>query len=100
MILIDCTQEGNMGKGLSISLVLTPKKKELNASLIYLVAFHLLALDIVFRFIIEYSYLRDFDTYIIGLFLYEDFWRMILWLVLKLEINYRVINIFKDFGFF
>jgi hypothetical protein len=28
MILIDCTQEGNMGKGLSISLVLTPKKKK------------------------------------------------------------------------
>ncbi len=57
-----------MGKGLSIILVLTPKKKELNASLIYLVAFHSLALDIVFRFIIEYSYLRDFDTYIIGFF--------------------------------
>jgi hypothetical protein len=30
--------------------------------------------DIVFRFIIEYSSLRDFDPYvIIGLFLYEDF---------------------------
>jgi hypothetical protein len=30
--------------------------------------------DIVFRFIIEYSSLRDFGSYvIIGLFLYEDF---------------------------
>jgi hypothetical protein len=31
--------------------------------------------DIVFRFIIEYSSLRDFGPYviIIGLFLYEDF---------------------------
>ncbi len=29
--------------------------------------------DIVFRFIIEYSGLRDFDPKVIGLFLYEDF---------------------------
>ncbi len=29
--------------------------------------------DIVFRFIIEYSSLRDFGTWIIGLFLDEDF---------------------------
>jgi uncharacterized protein (DUF1684 family) len=29
--------------------------------------------DIEFRFIIEYSNLRDFDTYEIGLFLNEDF---------------------------
>jgi hypothetical protein len=29
--------------------------------------------DIVFRFIIEYSSLMDFDPYVIGLFLYEDF---------------------------
>jgi hypothetical protein len=42
--------------------------------------------DIVYRFIIEYSSLRDFDPEVIGLFLYEDFW-----LVLKLEITYRVI---------
>ncbi len=41
--------------------------------------------DIVFRFIIEYS------SMVIGLFLYEEFWRMIFWLVLKLEISYRVI---------
>jgi hypothetical protein len=46
--------------------------------------------DIVFRFIIEYSSLRDFgpEVIIIGLFLYEDFWNMIFWLVLKLEISY------------
>jgi hypothetical protein len=31
--------------------------------------------DIVFRFIIEYSSLRDFGHYVIGLFLYEDFER-------------------------
>jgi hypothetical protein len=44
------------------------------------------------RFIIEYSSLRDFGPYvIIGLFLYEDFFKMIFWLVLKLEISYRVI---------
>ncbi len=49
--------------------------------------------DIVFRLIIEYSSLRDFGplVIIIGLFLYEDFWKMIFWLVLKLEISYRVI---------
>ncbi len=44
--------------------------------------------DIVFRFIIEYNSLMDFGpNVIIGLFLYEDFWKMIFWLVLKLEIN-------------
>jgi hypothetical protein len=43
--------------------------------------------DIVFRFIIEYSSLRNFGPYIvIGPFLYEEFWKMIFWLVLKLEI--------------
>jgi hypothetical protein len=47
--------------------------------------------DIVFRFIIEYSSLRDFGPYVIGLFLYEDFFKMIFWLVLKLEISHRVI---------
>jgi hypothetical protein len=47
--------------------------------------------DIVFRLIIEYSSLRDFGPYviIIGLFLYEDFLKMIFWL--KLEISYRII---------
>jgi len=35
--------------------------------------------DIMFRFIIEYSSLRDFDPEVIGLFLYEDFWKMIFW---------------------
>jgi hypothetical protein len=47
--------------------------------------------DIVFRFIIEYSSLTDFGLYLIGLFFYEDFWKMIFWLVLKPEISYRVI---------
>ncbi len=47
--------------------------------------------DIMFRFIIEYSSLKDFDPEVIGLFLYEDFWKMIFWLVLKLEITYRVV---------
>ncbi len=50
--------------------------------------------DIVFTFIIEYNRsLRDFGPYviIIGLFSYEDFRKMIFWLVLKLEISYRVI---------
>ncbi len=43
--------------------------------------------DIVFRFIIEYSSLMDFGPWVtIGLFLYEDFWNMTFWLVLKLEI--------------
>jgi hypothetical protein len=48
--------------------------------------------DIVFRFVIEYSSLMDFGplVIIIGLFLYEDFRKMIFWFVLKLEINYRV----------
>jgi hypothetical protein len=49
--------------------------------------------DIVFRFIIEYSSSRDFGplVIIIGLFLYEDCRKMIFWLVLRLEISYRVI---------
>jgi hypothetical protein len=55
-------------------------------------AFQYQGKDIVFRFIIEYSSLRDFGPLvIIGLFLYEDFWKMVFWLVLKLEISYRVI---------
>jgi len=29
--------------------------------------------NILFRFIIEYSSLRDFDPHVVGLFLYEDF---------------------------
>jgi hypothetical protein len=44
----------------------------------------------VFRFIIEYSSLMDFGPQVVGLFLYEDFQKMIFWLVLKLEISYRV----------
>ncbi len=54
----------------------------------------------LFRFIIEYSSLRDFGPYVMGLSFYEDFWKMIFWLVLKLEISYRVIiswRIFRDF---
>jgi hypothetical protein len=43
------------------------------------------------RFIIEYSSLRDFGPYLIGLFLYEYFWKMIFWRMLKPEISYRVI---------
>jgi hypothetical protein len=39
-----------------------------------------LALDIVFRFIIEYSSLRDFGPLVIvGLFLYEGFGKKIFW---------------------
>jgi hypothetical protein len=45
----------------------------------------------VFRFIIDYNSLRDFGPYVIGLFLYEYFLKMIPWLVLKLKISYRVI---------
>jgi hypothetical protein len=37
---------------------------------------------IVFRFIIEYSSLGDFGPLVdLGLFLNEDFWKMIFWLV-------------------
>ncbi len=46
--------------------------------------------DIVFRFIIEYSSLRDFGPYVVGLFLYKDFQKMVFWFVLKFEISYRV----------
>jgi hypothetical protein len=31
----------------------------------------------VFRFIIKYGNVREFGPCIIGLFLYEDFWKMI-----------------------
>jgi hypothetical protein len=57
--------------------------------------------DIVFRFIGECSSTRDFVPWVkIGLFLYEDFWKMIFWLVLKLEISYRVIISWRILGFF
>ncbi len=46
--------------------------------------------DIVFRFIMEYTSLRDFGPYVIYLFLYEDLENMIFWLVLKLEIHYKI----------
>jgi hypothetical protein len=46
--------------------------------------------DIVFRFIIEYSGLMDFGPYGVGPFLFEDFQKMIFWLVLKPKISYRV----------
>jgi len=56
--------------------------------------------DIVFRFIIEHSSLMDFGPLvIIGLFLCEDFLKMIFWLVLKLEIGYRFIIAFEGFWF-
>ncbi len=48
--------------------------------------------DIVFRFIIEYNkYLNGFwPLSNNSLFLYEHFGKMIFWLVLILEISYRV----------
>ncbi len=33
-----------------------------------------------------YINLREFDPEVIGLFLYEDFWKMIFWLVLNLKL--------------
>jgi hypothetical protein len=45
----------------------------------------------VFRFIKEYSSLSDFGLYVIGLFLYKDVWKMVFWLVLKVEIKCGVI---------
>jgi hypothetical protein len=42
--------------------------------------------DIVFIIIIECNSFRDLGSYVIGLFLYEDFRKMIFWLVLKFEI--------------
>ncbi len=53
------------------------------------VGFALVGKDIVLRFSIEYSSLRDFDPQAVGLFWYEVFWKMIFWLVLKLEISYN-----------
>jgi hypothetical protein len=48
--------------------------------------------DIVFIFITEYSSSRGFGPQvIIGLVIYEDFWKMIFWLVVKLGISYRAI---------
>ncbi len=49
----------------------------------------------MFRFIIKYNSLRDFGPEVLGLFLYEEFWKMIFWLMLKLEINYRIIISWK-----
>jgi len=38
-----------------------------------------------------HSSLKDFCHKVVGLFLYEDFWNIIVWLVLKFKISYRVI---------
>jgi hypothetical protein len=54
----------------------------------------------VFRFIMEYTSLTDFGPGEVGLSLYEYFWKLIFWLVLKLEISYRVIIAWRSFGFF
>jgi len=62
--------------------------------------FALVGKDIVFRFIIKYGNVREFDPCIIGLFLYEDFWKMIFQLVLKLEIRYSVIISWRILAFF
>ncbi len=56
--------------------------------------------SIMFRFITNYSSLREFGPYVIGLFWYEDFWKMIFWLVLKLEISYGGIISWRTFPFF
>jgi hypothetical protein len=42
----------------------------------------------------------DFDPKVVGLFVCEDFWKMIFWLVLKFETSPRGNDILKDFGFF
>ncbi len=47
--------------------------------------------DIVLRFITEYTSLRDFGPYVIGVLLYEDLLKKIFLLVFKLEICYRII---------
>jgi hypothetical protein len=60
--------------------------------------------DVGFRFIIEYSSLKDFwPLWNRSIFLYEDFLNMIFWLVLKLEISYIVIScriLVSEVGFF
>jgi hypothetical protein len=62
---------------------------------------HKISSDFVFRLIVKYNSLMDFGPYVmIGLFLYEDFWKMISWLVLKLELSKRVIISLKDFFLF
>jgi hypothetical protein len=45
----------------------------LGSSLIICIGLAYQGKDIVFRFITEYSSLRDFGSYVIDLFLYEDF---------------------------
>jgi hypothetical protein len=51
--------------------------------------------DSVFKFILKYSSLRDFYRPLhnnTSIFLYEDFWKIIFWLlVLKLGISYTVL---------
>ncbi len=48
------------------------KKKKPNSLFLLALPALVIGKDIVFRFIIEYSSLRGFGPYIIGLFLYED----------------------------
>jgi hypothetical protein len=58
-------------KVLLFYLILYPKR---NSNLLLFVGLaYYQGKDIVFRFIIEYSSLRDFGPYVIDLILYEDF---------------------------
>jgi hypothetical protein len=52
----------------------SPVGRLLQTALLFGLAY--LGKDIVFRFIIEYSSLRNFGPCVVGLFLYEDFWKM------------------------
>jgi len=72
-----------------------------NPNHLYFVGLTYQGKDVVFRFIIEYSRLMDFGPYvIIGLFLYEEFWKMIFWLLVETWDQLQSCNILKDFGFF
>ncbi len=55
--------------------------------------------DIVFRFIIECSSLRDFDPQVISLFLYEDFLKDDILACAETCDQLQSYNILKDFGF-
>jgi hypothetical protein len=62
---ISCEWETDIALNFNISF--TPFK------FLYFVELALIGNDIVFRFIIEYSSLRDFGSWVIVLFLYEEF---------------------------
>jgi hypothetical protein len=81
----------NWGQGMNVQVWYFVRSRFFVSSNLLVLPYHKARL-FVFRFIIEYSSLRDFyrPLHIRSISLYEEIWKMVCFgLVLKLEISYR-----------